>query len=198
MPLVSVDDRAKADILALGEQPAEVYREFARIAAEFTRRGPNRKLCDRAASRLGVAPDVVNRAVDALAHWAKADATEAEASDALAMQGLGAELSRALIAAYASSRAQLRAALSGASFDGVARYADLRWRLDVEVASRCVRGAAEPLFLLRLDTAGGQGGAQQTFLEADPSALKSVCAALEGALAEAKTASVRRVMRNIR
>ena len=76
-------------------------------------------------------------------------------------------------------------------------FAQLEWRLDVEVASRSLRGQVNPSYLLQIDTRQN-GAAEQHLVTADYQNLQRIVASLEEALVQSTTAHARRVVRSIR
>ncbi|CAK9232819.1 unnamed protein product [Sphagnum troendelagicum] len=80
--------------------------------------------------------------------------------------------------------------LYGEILSSVASYRNLNWRLDIQVASRSLQQQSRPSYLLALATSNGV-----KHMEADFSVLKEVCAQLEAALAESRSAYSRRFQR---
>ncbi len=75
-------------------------------------------------------------------------------------------------------------------------YADLDWRLDVQVASRTMRNQVTPVYLLKLDL--HPEPTQAFMLQTDYNNLKHLTKELENALNESKTGYFSRIMRNIK
>lgn len=200
--LVVADDATKKELEKLAQQPAAVAKELIRVSATFIKKGFNRRVVDKAASKLGVTPESISSMIAASAHFlsecARVDATERDVQDSVALLKLGgqADVPGALCETYAANRTEIRAVLSRVSF-ALPHFSGLEWRLDVELGSRCMRNQVTPMFLLKIDTEGGDE-TRSEFFEVDPVSLKHVTASLETALAEAKTAAARRVMRNIK
>lgn len=211
MPIVSVDEACRAGIERLGQMPAGVPREIVRVSVAFLRKGASRRVVEKAAARLSAPPAEVEAVVAAAAHFvaecARVDATERDVADSVALLPLPSpqcEAAAALTDAAIVARAEVRALLARSAPLALPHYADLSWRLDAEVGTRCLRGQATPTFVLRLATETAQGRRRQqlprreeTLLEADPVSLRHVAAELEIALAQVKTAASRRVMRNV-
>jgi hypothetical protein len=159
--LISVDEATKRELEKLAGMPAAVARELVRVSAVFIRKGHNRRVVDKAAAKLGVAPEAINAMVAASARYlsecARADATERDVQDSAALLKLppAGDVPAALCEVYAAAKQEIRTVLSRVSF-ALPQYANLEWRLDVELGSRCMRNQVTPMYLLKLETNEGQ------------------------------------------
>lgn len=203
MVLVSVDEKTRQDLLQLDAQPAGVAQELVRVSVNFLRKGANRRVVEKAAVKLRVAPEALESVILACAHFlsecARVDASEREVGDSAAVLQLSKTSQAVLCEYYAAAKPELRALLSAVSLE-LPRYDGLRWRLDVEVGSRCLRNQVTPFYVLGVATSDASRAQKtaDTFVEVDPLSLKYITAQLEAALLESKTAAARRVMRNIK
>jgi len=103
---------------------------------------------------------------------------------------------QAVLDAYYVSNAQVvRAFLADLSMR-LPHYTDLEWRLDIQLATRCLRQQVVPTFLLNLHTANGENK-EEHVLEADFANLKNICQELEVALKQVKTTHNNRVLKYI-
>jgi len=83
-------------------------------------------------------------------------------------------------------------------FPHLEHYANLDWRLDIQLGSRTLRGpVVEPVFVLKLDSVKGTEPHTQ-YLEADAPSLRHITSELETALNEVRTSDARRVFRNVK
>eukprot|EP00937_MAST-01D_sp_MAST-1D-sp2_P001292 g1292.t1 len=195
-----VDDRVQTDLSFLTGLPVEQLSDFGGIALDFIRRGANAKLYGRAASRVGVEPEVVERSVVALAK-VFVDVSKARL-DPFSLRASLAELpfseeASASLHAFLTTHSKEIAECAKRREMGLKSYAHLDWRLDVEVASRTVHRQVRPTFLLRLDTEGG-GEAASELLQSDCANLKRLQAKLEAAEADMKGKHASRMARYIK
>lgn len=86
--------------------------------------------------KLGVAPDIVEGVINALAflltEGARHNLTESDFGDSLVVLKFGDDLNEVLTQAFAASKDELRELLLEMSFS-LPKYSDLDWRLDVQV-----------------------------------------------------------------
>eukprot|EP01105_Mastigella_eilhardi_P023523 TRINITY_DN5951_c0_g1_i1.p1 TRINITY_DN5951_c0_g1~~TRINITY_DN5951_c0_g1_i1.p1 ORF type:complete len:246 (-),score=84.77 TRINITY_DN5951_c0_g1_i1:159-836(-) len=221
---VTLSDQQQADLRGLSGLNESLFKEFLRIAVDFIKKGCRRGLFGPAAQRIGMQPEQVQRGVEALSsvltECARCNLSEQEFAEGLLDQQLRSLLPKEQLVlmrkVYAHQRAEIRAVLNELSFSPLPHYVDLRWRLDAVVATRSMRQQVteqQPLYILNLETAGGAAAAsaaptvadaeqapatQTVVLQADPLTLQNMCAQLESAIAELKSPTTRRVMRNIR
>lgn len=184
--------------------------DFGMAATLFLQSGAKPAVFKRVATRLGCAPEDVERAVAATARVfleaARAHLVDADLVATLREAGLSAERSTSLAAAYAPSRDELQDMASrGAS--ALPLFHGIEWRLEVEVAARgrdAGGSGLRPSFLLRLDTveppASGHGASRisTSYAQADYAALRHLKEQLELAVAELDSGHARRVQRYVR
>ena len=109
----------------------------------------------------------------------------------------------AVAAAISSSLAAhsrvLLACLSAASLT-LPHFADLQWRLDVEVGRRSISGRCEAMYLLELTVAGGSSsqGEQRLLLQSDYAALLQLEKELEAAVKGLQSKEARRILRYVK
>eukprot|EP00824_Muranothrix_gubernata_P026291 TRINITY_DN909_c0_g1_i1.p3 TRINITY_DN909_c0_g1~~TRINITY_DN909_c0_g1_i1.p3 ORF type:complete len:120 (+),score=19.82 TRINITY_DN909_c0_g1_i1:300-659(+) len=116
-------------------------------------------------------------------------------SDSLLTLTFSEESKKTLTSFHMEHRATTRAILAERQPD-LPHYTDLEWKLEVQLASRCLRQQAQPRFVLKLGT---DGTAPQSFLlQADVANLRHLGTELEDALKELRKAHARRIMRNIK
>ena len=204
MVLVSVDESTRQELLKLDGAPlAQTAAPLVKAATRFLLSGAKRSTIENAAVQLGMAVEELEGVILACARFlsecARVDASEREVGDSAAVLKLSKGVQAALCENYAAAKPALRSLLGAVSLE-LPRYDGVRWRLDVEVGSRCLRNQVAPFFVLDVatrDSSRAQKVAHH-FVELDPLSLKYVTAQLEAALAESKTAAARRVMRNIK
>jgi len=200
MPILILSEKLKADLQFFDQQKVEVVKEFVRISLEFIRKGANPKLYNSAAKSLHIDARQVEAVVEAagelFAESAKLFLSESDFRDSLSVLALPTELADLLLALYIENRAEIRTIQKELSFD-VPHYTNLDWRLDIQVASRSLRSQLNPVFILKLDTLES-GETKSRVLQSDFINLKHVADELDQALAEMRTAHVRRLARNLR
>jgi hypothetical protein len=163
-----------------------------------------------AAKQLDVDAEAVRRAIDGLAQMMLECAKRALSTDdfeaSVEEVQFSAEQRAAASARYAASVRRMRQYLNDMSLQ-LPHYADLSWRLDVQLASRCLRKQVEPQFLFRLETRDGGAGpdaaaareapAKAQVFQADYASVKHVVEQLEDAARQAHTAHAKRVLRYV-
>lgn len=160
-----------------------------------------------------------------LTEFSKQNLSDADITDSIAVLKIapeGSPLSQLFKEFCLSAKREVRDILMKVSFD-LPHYQDVEWRLDVELGSRCIRNTVAPFYLVKIKTTvpaeeedlcteensfaasssmvtQGENGylVKESFVEIDPLSLKHITGELEKAIAESKTASSRRVMRNIK
>ena len=203
MVIVGLDEATRQELLKLDSQPAGVAPELVRVSASFLMKGAQRRVIEKAAVKLRVPPESLESIILACARFlsecARVDASERDVGESAAVLQLSKPSQDALAQYYAASKPGLRKLLNSVSLE-LPRYDGVRWRLDVEVGSRCMRNQVTPFYVLDIATRDDSRAQKSTdnFIEVDPLSLKYVTAQLETALSESKTAAARRVMRNIK
>lgn len=200
-------DAHKEDLQFLQQLPGSVVGEFARLAIEFLRQGPNEKFFKQAARKLKVAAAVVEDGLNALGFLmleaARVGLGDAQMMvDALSINDLGFddEGKASIAQQYAANVPELRKIISGQRLT-TPHYKDLEWRLDVQVASRSLRQLVEPTYKLKLRTQAKGIGAKEeepVVMEADYASLKHLTTELASALQEANSYHQRRLARYIK
>jgi hypothetical protein len=189
---------------------AIVFQEFVNFALGniFGQKTAN-KVYNRVAASLSIEPEAVQKAVVAVAavlvESAKKNASEDDFVASVSDLRLSVANAEAIASAYSANHATLREYLSSSSMQ-LPSYADLDWRLDVEVSSRALREQIKPMFLLELQTsAGGSAAAQhlgegvsRQYLQSDWANLQHIADELTKAVAEAKSGHARRIMRYVK
>mmetsp|Transcript_24231 Transcript_24231/g.41386 ORF Transcript_24231/g.41386 Transcript_24231/m.41386 type:complete len:199 (+) Transcript_24231:19-615(+) len=197
--VVVLTDEHKADLALLRELPPAALAEFAKIAVEFLRNGPNPKIYSGAAQKLEVSPSDVKGAVEALsfvfAECAKSNITELDFLDTLLVLAFPQEINEGLKNMYEKYKKEIRSILAELSF-GLPHYDNISWRLDVQVASRTLNKQVEPIFTIKLETLEPEPRVQ--YLQTDIVNLKHIVAELERGLQEMKSAHCRRIIRNVK
>jgi len=168
------------------------------------------KAISRVAAALSIDAELVHKAILAVAavliESAKQNASDDDFATSLSDLRLTVDNAAALHSAYKSNSATLREYLASSSLQ-LPSYADLDWRLDIEVSSRALRQEVKPQFLLELKTHPGgsaeaQGGAgveaQSKYLQSDYATLQRIADELTKAVAEAKSGHARRIMRYVK
>jgi len=156
MPILAFTKEVVDDSKLLPTLTPDILSEFCRIAVENIRRGQiHRKIYAKAAESLKVSADAVIAAIRSLSRiLLEACKHELSASD-LALSITDLKLSAQQVAKiqefYSAHVKEIRQSLSALSLQ-LPHYYDLDWRLDIQLASRCLRAQAKPVFLLQLHT----------------------------------------------
>lgn len=229
MPIVSVSETTRKQLLLLQKLDIGVAKEMLRVSLNFIRKGRQEKIIDKAAAKLSIPAKAVEELIDALAIFltelSKQNLSDADVTDTITVLKIapeGSPLNQLLKEFCLAAKHEVREILKRVSFD-LPHYQDVEWRLDVELGSRCIRNTVAPFYLVKVRTTipaveedlcreensfaasssmvtQGENGylVKESFVEIDPLSLKHITAELERAVAESKTASSRRVMRNIK
>ena len=127
---------------------------------------------------------------------AKKSLTENDLLFSVGDLGLSTECCKILADFYRGKREEIVSVVKKSTTLAIPDFTSLRWRLEVEVASRTRYNETKPSFLLELGTQNGDGGqVEKTLLEADYANLKHVQNELENALQELKSTHALRVAR---
>jgi len=90
------------------------------------------------------------------------------------------------------------APLLNASPKRTPHYADLEWRVDVELGSRMLRSQIVPTWLMKLSLEDSDGKVEERLLQTDATNLTHLYEELTMAFAEERTAYAKRIERNIK
>ncbi|XP_077390180.1 COMM domain-containing protein 2 [Festucalex cinctus] len=206
--LLVLSEEHKEHLNFLNKVDAAVVGEFGRIALEFLRRGISPKVYEGAARKLSVPVEAVRHGVEGLMYLmtqsSKHMLSEVDFVDSLLSLEFGDELNQSLLQMYQQHRGEIRSILSLVP-SSLPAYHNLEWRLDVQLASRCLRQQVAPTLATRLHlTHGGArgSGAEQPssrrVLHVDLATLLHLISILEGALAALKSTHTRRILRNVK
>eukprot|EP00823_Brevimastigomonas_motovehiculus_P004559 TRINITY_DN3020_c0_g1_i1.p1 TRINITY_DN3020_c0_g1~~TRINITY_DN3020_c0_g1_i1.p1 ORF type:complete len:251 (+),score=69.17 TRINITY_DN3020_c0_g1_i1:57-755(+) len=143
------------DIQLLKTLNANYVKEFCGFALDHIRKGaPNRSVYKRAAEQLKVEAEALEKLIAALTEIfvesAKKDLSANDLMLSLTELKLLTEDTMKLIVEHYQAK-EIRRYLSELSMK-LKHYTDLDWRLDVQLASRCLRQQVTPSFLLQLHT----------------------------------------------
>uniref|UniRef100_UPI00358FDB93 COMM domain-containing protein 2 n=1 Tax=Myxine glutinosa TaxID=7769 RepID=UPI00358FDB93 len=199
--LLSFTDEHKAHLALLPEMEPEVLEEFCRLAADFLHKGEKPKVYESAAKKLRVDVEEVERAVHALMYLfgesAKLKLNENEMQESLHSLNLPPTFTDHLVSLAMSQQTSLCSTLAYLA-PALPRYADLEWRLDVQLASRALVKQMQPNVLLRLKMQNAGGETHGALIQADVASLRHAIFSLEEALAESRARHVRRIARHIK
>ncbi|XP_055977861.1 COMM domain-containing protein 2 [Sorex fumeus] len=198
--LLDLSEEHREHLAFLPQVDSAVVAEFGRIAVEFLRRGSNPKVYEGAARKLGVSSNTVQHGVEGLtyllAESSKLMISELDFQDSIFVLGFPEELNTLLLQLYLDNRKEIRAILSELA-PALTTYHSLEWRLDVQLASRCLRRQIRPSVTLKLHlTRDGERSAH--VLQTDPAMLLHVLRQLEQALQEMRGRHCLRALRGIK
>ncbi|KNC53977.1 COMM domain-containing protein 2 [Thecamonas trahens ATCC 50062] len=192
------NDELKTDLAHLAGLPSAAVDQFCTLAVQFLKHGANTKVFAGAASKLGVAVDVVEASVEGLcflfSEAAKLRLTEAEFRECLAPMAWPTGLQDAMLALYLAEVDNIRLVQAELSMT-LPRLHHASWRLDVQLASRSVHSMVNPLYYLELQLK--DAAHPSVVLQLDYANMKHLTSVLEAALAESKTPLMKKVVRNI-
>jgi len=129
-----------------------VVEQFCSLTLAFIKKGEEAKkgLFAGAAKKLEVQPRVVEAAITALSFLlvkaAKLNLTVQEFTDSLAILTFAEDKNKLLLKTYEENKAVIRSLQEDLSFE-LPHFSDLRWRLDVQLATRSCRDQVNPLFV---------------------------------------------------
>lgn len=198
--LLVFEDSHKQHLSWLSQLDTDILREFCRMSVESMSKGANQRACQTAAQKLGVQPETVRNAIDALIHLltmsAKLSIGRLDFTDSVLSLGFSEEASTELFKVYEQQQRDMRRLLGSLSLE-LPHYHDLHWRADVQLASRSLYNQIEPVLLLQLQCMQ-YGKKTGLTLQTDPTTLVHLTSVLEGALNEMKTPHCRRIIRHLK
>uniref|UniRef100_A0A1E1XS60 Putative rna polymerase ii large subunit n=1 Tax=Amblyomma sculptum TaxID=1581419 RepID=A0A1E1XS60_AMBSC len=200
--LLLLDDDHKQHIKFIESVDEPVAKEFCKIANEFLVRGVNPKVYHSAAQKLQVDDDVVQGAVEGLSHLlsqaAKLKLSEQHFRESLLLLSFPQSVCEELVRHHVDNEKSLRKFLSEKSIP-CWNFSSLEWRLEAEVASRCLKSHVTPLVTLKFQLKRGDGDeTKDVVLQTDPLNLLHMTESLEEALQSAKSLHLRRIAKHVK
>uniref|UniRef100_A0A1E1XBD1 Putative rna polymerase ii large subunit n=1 Tax=Amblyomma aureolatum TaxID=187763 RepID=A0A1E1XBD1_9ACAR len=200
--LLLLDDDHKQHLKFIENVDEPVAKEFCKIANEFLVRGVNPKVYHSAAQKLQVEDDVVQGAVEGLSHLlsqaAKLKLSEQHFRESLLLLSFPKSVCDELVRHHADNEKSLRKFLSEKSIPCWS-FSRLEWRLEAEVASRCLKSHVTPLVTLKFQLKRGDGDeTKDVVLQTDPLNLLHMTESLEEALQSAKSLHMRRIAKHVK
>jgi len=193
-----LDDRLKSTLNSFHDMGNAVLKEFTKVALDFTSAGEDRSIFGRAASKLGKEEIEVENAIEGLcvlfAENAKMSVLDDDFVECLSDTTLDEDAKNLLLQAYQVQKDTLRDRLSLFSLS-LPSYHTLRWRMDVQVASKNMKGQSDPLFSLQLQLSDEKGKVVAHSLCSDVTNLKAVTSSLDEALKSARGPHMKRIQR---
>uniref|UniRef100_A0A8C4NGW3 COMM domain-containing protein n=1 Tax=Eptatretus burgeri TaxID=7764 RepID=A0A8C4NGW3_EPTBU len=174
-----------------------VLEEFCRLAADFLHKGEKPKVYESAASAWFVHFSHYCLGIFLLLHLHMMQLNESEMQESLHSLSLPPAFTAHLVSLAMSQQTSLCSTLAYLA-PALPRYADLEWRLDVQLASRALVKQVQPNVLLRLKMQDAGGETHGALLQADVASLRHAISSLEEALAESRARHVRRIARHIK
>ncbi|XP_072474382.1 COMM domain-containing protein 2 isoform X1 [Notamacropus eugenii] len=198
--LLELSEEHREHLSFLPKVDYAVVAEFGRIALEFLRKGSNPKVYEGAARKLSVSSNTIQHGVEGLTYLltesSKLMISELDFQDSVLVLGFSEDLNKLLLQLYLDNRKEIRTILSELAPE-FPSYHNLEWRLDVQLASRCLRQQIKPAMTLKLHLSQNGEHSSQV-LQTDPATLLHLIQQLEQALGEMKTNHCRRIVRNIK
>ncbi|PAA75545.1 hypothetical protein BOX15_Mlig028502g1 [Macrostomum lignano] len=203
----------------------EVIEELCTMAESTFSSKLNPKLIANAASKCQVDKAEMQRLIDCLSLLletsARLSCETKEVEECLLLCGAPAGVASGIAAHTAANQAALRdhlahldsAALAlspcqptapsmrssrPTSQQSLPAFHSLRWRFDVEIASRCLGDQIVPLLKLHLVTQSADGRRTSHWLQTDPNNLRHLVESLEAALTAGQTNHAQRIVRYVK
>ncbi|CAN7983767.1 unnamed protein product [Ixodes pacificus] len=199
--LLILDDDHKQHLQFIRDVDVAVAREFCKIANEFLLRGVNPKVYHSAAQKLQVEDDVVQNAVEGISHLlsqaAKFKLSEQQFQESLLLLSLPEPVCQDLVGYHVENEKGLRKLLSRKALPCWS-FSGLEWRLEAEVARRCIKSHVRPLVTFRLKLKKEDGEGLEIVLQTDPSNLIHMTESLEEALQSVKSQHMRKIVKHVK
>lgn len=198
--LLILDDQHKEHLKFLENLDTTLTKEFCKLSIEFLQRGSNPKLYQTAAQKLKVDVEMVQHAIEGIMYLiteaVKMGLNELELKDSMISIGLPEIVQEEIIQFYFNRGLDVRKELLGLS-TAYPHYHNLKWRLDVQLATRSLRHQTIPLIMLKLELKHNEK-IKPLLLQIDPVNLVHLTEVLDQALKESKLQHCRRIMRHIK
>jgi hypothetical protein len=184
-------------------QPARHTEHFALLAACIIASHPSHPSLPSSTEALSVDAVALTAVVHGLGFLlleaTKRSVTAEDFAASVSPLSLPPEVASAISASLASHSRVLLASLSAASLV-LPHYADLQWRLDVEVSRRSISGRCEAMYLLELTVAGGSSSReeQKLLMQSDYAAMLQLEKELEAAVKGLQSKEARRILRYVK
>lgn len=200
--LLLLDDDHKQHLQFITTVDEPVAKEFCKIANEFLIRGVNTKVYHSAAQKLQVDHEVVQGAVEGLSHLlsqaAKLKLTEQHFRESLLLLSFPESVCEELVRYHAENEKNVRKLLSEKSIPRWS-FSHLQWRLEAEIATRCLKSHVTPLVTFKFHLKQGDGSeTKEVVLQTDPLNLLHITESLEEALHSAKSLHMRRIAKHVK
>ena len=199
--LLILTDEQKQHLSLLNNVDVGVAKEFCRIAGEFIQNGIDAKKCQMAAQKLEVDAKLISQCIEAVMYLfsecSKMFLAETDFRDSLLSLDFEEDLFNTLVKYYEQNKSDIRKILSKMELS-LPQYQNLKWRFDVQLATRMLNYQTTPQVMLKLHLDKGTGENDVNILQTDPVNLVHMTQVLEEALNEIKSAHCRRIARNIK
>lgn len=199
--LLILDDDHKQHLKFLSTIDEAAAREFCRIANEFLLRGINPKVYQTAAQKLDVEVDVVQNAVEGISHLllqaVKLKLNEEQLKDSLLLIDLPEAVRECVLQFHLENEKDVRKLLSDKVVP-CSSFSHLDWRLEAEIASRCLRSHVTPLIVFKLKLKNEDGTTRTKVFQTDPANLVHITETLEHALQTVKSQHVRKLAKLVK
>lgn len=199
--LLLLDDDHKQHLRFISQVDEPVAREFCKIANELLLRGVNPKVYRSAAQKLKVDDDVVQSAVEGLSHLltqaAKLKLSEQHFKESLLLLGLSDTVCSDLAEFHLENQKGIRNLLGDKAITCWS-FSGLEWRLEAQVASRCLKAQVNPLITFRLKLKKDDENSKEVILQTDPLNLVRITESLEDALQSVKSQHMRKIAKHVK
>lgn len=199
--LLTLKPDHKKHLLFLTEQTPQVLQDFCKLAVDYLQKGPNIKLYNAAAQKLGVDADTIKTSVEAIANMliegCRYKLGPEDFRDSVIAVGFMDERQEILSRLYELKKNEISDALTSIGFK-VPEYHDMDWRVEVQIASRALLKQVTPLITMDLSVKSADNEIEHILLQTDPVNLVYLAHELEEALQEGRSQYVRRISRAIK
>ncbi|KAJ8960794.1 hypothetical protein NQ318_020090 [Aromia moschata] len=203
--LVSLRSDHKEHLELLTKQPIQVVVDFCKLAIDFIQNGPNLKRYTTAAQKLNVEVDVVQNCIYGLINLLRVSCkhklSEADFRDSVLTLGFSEEQQTVLSKFYQTKQNEVHQ-LNRRSINEP-HYDDLKWRFEIQVASRALLQQATPLIAMELQLKTRKDyemdvEKEKILLQTDLNNLLHMANELENALVESRSRHSRKIQRALK
>uniref|UniRef100_A0A1E1VYW8 COMM domain-containing protein n=1 Tax=Pectinophora gossypiella TaxID=13191 RepID=A0A1E1VYW8_PECGO len=146
--IIFLSDLQKEHLSLLHQHSTQVLVDFCKLAIEYLNNGSNGKKYAVAAEKLNVALPMIQNVVHALVYLiveaCKHNLSDGDFKSSLALAGFSSEQQEVLLKLYVTKKTELSGALYLLQQKDPT-YQDLRWRFEIQVASRHCEEQIKPM-----------------------------------------------------
>ncbi|XP_045470288.1 COMM domain-containing protein 2 [Harmonia axyridis] len=203
--LISLRNDHKEHLNLLKDQSVQVVVDFCKLAIDYLNNGPNTKLYATAGEKLSVPVENIQNTVLGLVNLlilsCQHKLSEADFRDSILTLGFNDEQEVILNKFYQRKKVEISQILHELSVKEP-HFDNLEWRLEVEVASRCLRYQANPKITMDFSLKTRKENCvdyevTHHIVQTDVNNLNYICSELEKALNESRGRYCRKLQRTL-